>query len=100
MRLRLLAVFFLFAACGGTTTTAADCASPTADTWTGYGATFFATNCRGCHQHAGQYGTQASVQSALNQVDANISSGRMPQGGGLSATEQARVLTYLSCGAP
>lgn len=70
------------------------------DTWAGYGATFFATNCTSCHHHAGQFTTAASVQAELSYISAEIRYGAMPQGTTLSAAEEQRVLAYLGCGAP
>ena len=89
-------MFVLLASCGGVTTATGDCA----DTWTDYGSAFITTNCRSCHQHTSQFSTQASVQASAQQLSSEISSGKMPEGIALSATERARVLAWLSCGAP
>lgn len=72
----------------------------TCDTWSGYGANFFAANCANCHHHSGQFGSAASVQSELAYVTADIRYGYMPQGYPLSAAELNRILAYLGCGAP
>ena len=87
----------LLAACGGPT--AAECASNT-DTDANYGQAFVTTNCRSCHQHTSQYGTQAAVQGSLTSLESELSTGRMPQGLTLTAAERARVITWLGCGAP
>ena len=97
--MRLVILLFLLAACGAATTTAGEC-TDTQDTWTSYGSAFFASQCRSCHQHAAQFGTQASVQASLNQLASEISSGKMPQGAALSTAEKTRVLGWLACGAP
>jgi hypothetical protein len=70
------------------------------DTYANYGQSFISTSCRSCHQHSSQFGTQAAVVSSLSSIEAQINSGRMPQGLSLSATERSRVLGWLSCGAP
>jgi hypothetical protein len=106
LRLALLSVVVFLSACGGVDETLTDGGSSTGglgsasctDSWSGYGATFFASRCASCHHHAGQFTTAASVRSAL--VEADISNGSMPQGAALSAAEKARVLAYLGCGAP
>lgn len=82
--------------CGGTTV---DC-STNIDTYASYGQTFMDSQCRTCHQHASQYGTQAAVQASLTKIEAEISSGKMPEGTTLSSAEKTRVLGWLSCGAP
>lgn len=84
------------AGCGGTTV---DC-STNVDTYANYGQTFIDSQCRTCHQHASQYGTQAAVQASLTKLEAEISSGKMPEGTTLSSAEKTRVLGWLSCGAP
>lgn len=103
MKSRFLALCLVLSACGGTTGTTGTTGSLTAadctDTWSGYGSNFFATYCRSCHQHSGQYGTQASVQASLSSVSSMISSGRMPQGTGLPTAELTRIEKYLACGA-
>jgi mono/diheme cytochrome c family protein len=105
MKRTLFLVVFLTAACGVDDTTSttssitADCASNT-DTWSTYGQAFFTTNCRSCHQHTSQFGTQAAVTASLSSIKSEISSGKMPEGTTLSATDKARILAYLSCGAP
>lgn len=97
--MRFVLLFVLLAACGAGTTTAGEC-TDTQDTWANYGSAFFTSSCRNCHQHTTQFVTQQSVQSSLSQISSEINSGKMPQGAGLSATEKARVLGWLACGAP
>ena len=113
MRLRTVLVFLvLYTSCGGVDTSGLGLSSGTgggggssvpdcgADTWSSYGGSFFASQCSSCHTHSGQFTTQASVQSASSRIASEISSGRMPEGGGLSSTERQRILDYLACGAP
>jgi hypothetical protein len=96
--LRLVVVLsFFLAACGGPTT--AECAS-LADTYANYGQSVIATDCRSCHQHSSQFGTQAAVQGSLSSIESQISTGRMPQGISMSTTDRARLTTWLGCGAP
>lgn len=105
IRLAAVALFFL-AACGldvGETTDAdggTSSLSSCTDTWAGYGQGFFVSSCRTCHEHASQFGTQASVQAARSEISREISTGAMPEGSALSASAKARILAYLSCGAP
>lgn len=108
-RILMLAAFTL-AACGVDSTedvtsatatqatTTSDAGSACGDTWSSYGSAFFAASCKRCHP--AQYQTQASVKSSLSRVTSEISRGSMPEGVALSATEKARVLAYLRCGAP
>lgn len=97
---RLVLTGVLLAACGGSTTSStADCSTGT-DTWANYGQAFFTTTCRTCHEHTNQFGTQAAVLASLNSIESEISSGKMPEGTTLSASDKARVLAWLSCGAP
>jgi hypothetical protein len=96
-RLLLLVLLASAAACGSGAT-AVECSGT--DTYASYGQAFMASRCTNCHQHSGQFSTQAAVLGSLNSIEAQISSGRMPEGSGLSATEQARVLAWLACGAP
>jgi hypothetical protein len=70
------------------------------DTWSGYGATFFATYCSACHHHSGQFSSAAAVQGELAFVTQEIQYRYMPQGYVLPSAEQARILAYLNCGAP
>ena len=70
------------------------------DTWSSYGATFFATYCSPCHHHSGQFDSAAAVQAELPFVTQEIQYRYMPQGYVLTAAEQARILAYLNCGAP
>jgi hypothetical protein len=67
------------------------------DTYVGYGQSFLASNCTGCHP---QFSTQAAVQASLSSIESAIDSGSMPRGSGLSATDQSRSLAWLACGAP
>lgn len=104
-RFVIFALLFGLYACGplddtpgsstGTISTDGGCS----DTWSGYGSSFFSTSCAGgCH--GGQYANQSSVKAAQSRISSEISSGRMPQGGSLSASSKSRILTYLSCGVP
>lgn len=68
----------------------------TPDTWSGWPQSFFDTQCNRCHG----FTTQASVVRSRSQITADIQSGRMPRGATLSPADQARILTWLSCGAP
>lgn len=95
----LLAVLLLAVPACGTSSTTVDCSTVT-DTYASYGQSFFTTNCRTCHEHTSQFGTQAAVLASLNSIESEISSGGMPEGTALSATEKTRVLNWLSCGAP
>lgn len=92
-------VLVLMLAMTGCSVTSTDCSTVT-DTYANYGQSFMATNCRTCHQHTSQFGTQAAVVSSLNSIESEISTGRMPEDTSLSSTEKARVLAWLSCGAP
>lgn len=106
---RLLFVVFFLAGCGvGTDTLGADPTATNAsastsctstDTWASYGQSFFATNCRTCHEHTSQFSTQASVANSLARIKAEISSGAMPPGG-LNSTAKQRILAYLACDVP
>lgn len=92
-------VLLLMLTMTGCSVTSTDCSTLT-DTYSNYGQSFMTTNCRNCHQHTSQFGSQASVVSSLNSIESEINSGRMPQDSTLSSTEKARVLAWLSCGAP
>ncbi len=78
---------------GGGTGGGAQCA----DTWASYGSDFFTTWCVNCHASLGR---QSVVQNNAQLIRSYIASGSMPQGGGLTAAEVARVEAYLDCGAP
>jgi hypothetical protein len=83
------------AACGDLTTTPQlDCS----DGWAGYASGFFATQCESCH--SGVYTSASAVRAAAASVRFVIDIGSMPRGGGLSAAERLRMLTWLGCGAP
>ena len=69
----------------------------TTDTWANYGQTFFANQCASCHQ--GQFATKSLVVTNTSIITSRISSGSMPPNG-LTATDRARILKYLSCGVP
>lgn len=96
--MRFLPLLLLFVACGG----AVDPPPPgdCSDTWSSYASGFFAGECRSCHQHASQFGTQASVQASLSSLQVEINEGRMPKGGGLTVNERDRILAWMACGAP
>lgn len=85
---------------GGTATGGGGGSASCTDSWSTYGGTFFATYCTACHHHSGQFTTAAAVQGELAFVTQEIQYRYMPQGYVLSATEQARILAYLNCGAP
>lgn len=96
-RTLLFLVALALAGCGGTSSV--DC-STNPDTYASYGQTFIDSQCRTCHQHSSQYGTQAAVQASLTRIESEISSGKMPEGTTLSTAEKSRVLAWLGCGAP
>jgi len=102
MNRRTLILFLLLAGCGSSSTSTSaltDCSAVT-DTWSTYGQSFFATNCRTCHEHTSQFGSQSAVLNSINSIESEISSGAMPEGTTLSATDKTRILSYLACGAP
>lgn len=71
----------------------------TTDTWANYGQAFFANQCASCHTHTGQFSTKSFVVTNKSIITSRISSGSMPPNG-LTATDKARILKYLSCGVP
>ena len=75
-----------------------DASSCTGDTFSGWPSQFFANQCARCHGR--QFARHRDVQRRARTIAAYIRAGSMPPGGGLSATERARILTYLDCGAP
>jgi hypothetical protein len=96
-RLLLLVLVVTASGCGAGAPTV-ECSGT--DTYANYGQAFMSSNCTNCHQHSGQFSSQAAVVNSLNSIESQISSGRMPQGSALSAAAQARVLAWLACGAP
>lgn len=71
------------------------------DTWEGYGQTFFATNCTGCHVHDhSNFVTQSVVQAENDLITTRVASGVMPQGATLPEEEKQRLLLFMACGAP
>lgn len=96
MKLRLVVLLSLGSSCG---TGSTDCSTLT-DTWSTYGQGFFSTHCTTWHEHSTDFATQGSVINQLERIESEISSGRMPEDTVLSSTEKARVLAWLSCGAP
>lgn len=92
----ILCATLLLAGCGGVDSTTCE----STDTYASHGAAFLAANCRTCHEHASQFTNQTQVASAAANLRLEISTGRMPEGATLSATEKARVLAWLACGAP
>lgn len=95
--LRLVLALALLSGCG--TATSTDCSTLT-DTWSTYGQGFFSAHCTTCHEHTSDFATQSSVVNQLDRIEAELSSGDMPEDTTLSATEKSRVLAWLSCGAP
>jgi hypothetical protein len=99
-KLRLTALLLMLAlsfSCGSSTTDIpASDGGVCSDTWSSYGQLFFSQYCSECHT---QYGSQSTVLASASAISSQISSGRMPQSGSLSAAEKARVLAWLSCGA-
>ena len=69
----------------------------TPDTWANWSKTMLSNNCRGCHSWAGTY---SSVQSRSSDCQTRISSGNMPKGSSLSASDKQRILKWFSCGLP
>ncbi len=79
---------------GGSSTGPAQC---TPDTWSNYASNFFNTNCAGCHS---QFGSYSGVQSDSSRIESKIQSGSMPPYGGLSASDQQRIVAWINCGMP
>lgn len=69
----------------------------TPDTWTNYSSAAFRNNCSGCHSWATSYSKVASRQYS---IAADISSGSMPRGSSLPASDKTRMLKWLNCGLP
>lgn len=69
----------------------------TADTWDGYAADFFSTNCRSCHSFATTY---EGVLGESSRIRAQLSSGNMPPNGGVSSAARARIVRWLTCDLP
>jgi hypothetical protein len=89
---------FAVGGCG----TAADTANPpdcTAmhDTWASFAGSFFSSHCSGCHGFAS---SQASVEANAAFIESMVSSGTMPPGGGVSASDRQRIVNWLGCGTP
>jgi len=74
----------------------ADTCASMHDTWTNYTASLFSSQCTRCHSWAGRFTDVAAKQQA---VQREIANGSMPPGG-LYASDEARVLAWLACGAP
>ena len=72
--------------------------SCTSDTWSNYAASFFVDYCANCH--GSEFSAWSNVQSRSSTLSYYISSGLMPRGGGLSASERQRIVTWLDCGSP
>ncbi len=110
IRLSILALLVGLTACSGVvmppdsgTPPPASDAGPVActDTWEGYGQAFFAANCVTCHVHDhSNFADVAAVRGELALITQRVSSGLMPQGATLSASDQQRLLTFIGCGAP
>ena len=66
-----------------------------ADTWSGYAAGFFSSNCSSCHGSA--FSSAGAVSSSAASIQASISAGRMPRGGGLASADRTRIVKWLSC---
>lgn len=58
----------------------------------------FEASCSGCHGQ--QWSTCWDVQACASTVDEMVSSGAMPRGGTLSASDRSTMLTWLGEGAP
>lgn len=101
MKRLLIFAFLGLYACGPSDDAAGDSIGTDggcSDTWSSYGSNFFSTSCAGgCH---GSYSSQSTVKAAQSSISSEISSGRMPRSGSLSASSKSRILTYLSCGVP
>lgn len=57
----------------------------------------FEANCSQCH--GAQWASCWDVQASASVVESAISSGAMPRGGGLSASDKALMLGWLAAGA-
>jgi hypothetical protein len=58
----------------------------------------FEASCAGCHGQ--QWSSCWDVQACAGSVDAMVSSGAMPRGGSLSASDRSSLLGWLGAGAP
>jgi hypothetical protein len=67
------------------------------DTWSNYASAFFNSYCANCH--GTEFSTQADVSSNAAATKSSISTGSMPPGG-LSSSEQTRILNWFNCGMP
>ena len=76
----------------------------TTDTWANFAQAFFKNDCTlSCHNHSTLGGTTPnynSIKSNASNISSRISSGNMPQGTKLSATDKTRILKWISCGEP
>lgn len=70
------------------------------DGWTGQTdiEAIFEASCSGCHST--QWSSCWNVQANAELVDQMVSSGEMPQGGGLSPSDESTVTAWLRKGAP
>jgi len=64
-------------------------------TYASFGAGFLATYCGGCHGW-----TQASAQQEGSVLSSVVTSGAMPPGGGVPASQRQEFADWISCGAP
>jgi hypothetical protein len=58
----------------------------------------FEASCNGCHGQ--QWSSCWGVQACAASVDGMVSSGAMPRGGSLSASDRSTLLVWLGAGAP
>jgi hypothetical protein len=87
-------------ACGGSpSTSSATNNDPNNLGWTGQTnvEAAFEANCSGCH--GSQWASCWDVQASADVVESAISSGAMPRGGGLSASDKTLMLGWLAAGA-
>jgi hypothetical protein len=64
-------------------------------TYASFGATFLATYCGGCHGW-----TQVSAQQEGDVLSSVVTSGAMPPGGGVPASQRQEFADWIGCGAP
>ncbi len=57
----------------------------------------FEANCSGCHGTG--WASCWNVQASSQEIESAVSSGAMPRGGALSASDKSTLLTWLSAGA-
>jgi hypothetical protein len=88
----------------GTSSGTGGAAPCTTDTWANFAQAFFKNDCTlSCHNHStlgGQTPNYNLIKSNASNISSRISSGNMPQGTKLSASDKSRILKWLSCGEP